>query len=126
MKYTKIMRTTTVNHLIGDTDAVAEGKPSDMALHEFERKDTVNVGEGKFVPFHAVDSVAVVSTSEEGNKLDPFCVKGCESMADPSIMGDMSEITVTAGEEFDPLEGITAEDDNGQEVEVTVSVVEGD
>ena len=127
MKYTKIMRTTTVKHLIGDTDAVAEGRPSDMALHEFERKDTVNVGEGKFVPFHAIDSVTVTSVTEDDIRADSFCEKDCDSMGEPVIIGQMSEINVMAGEEFDPLEGITAKDDNGETIaEIEVTVVEGE
>lgn len=126
MKYTKLTRSTTVNHRNGDVDTVAEGKPSDDALYEFEQKMNIHVSDSKIVPFHATDTVVTTQTASEGMRVDSFCMKSCESMADPTISGDMSELTVTAGEEFDPLEGITAEDDNGQEVEVTVSVVEGD
>lgn len=126
MKYTKLTRSTTVNHRNGDVDTVAEGKPSDDALYEFEQKLNIHVSDSKVVPFHATDSVVTTQTQEEASRNDPFCVKGCSSMADPTIVGDMSELTETAGEEFDPLEGISAVDDNGNEVEVTVDVVEGE
>lgn len=123
MKYTKLTRSTTVNHRNGDVDTVAEGKPSDDALFEFERKLNIHVSDSKVVPFHATDSVVTTQTASEDIRADSFCEKDCDSMGEPAIIGSMSEITVTAGEEFDPLEGVISKDDNGEtiaDIEVTV------
>ena len=126
MKYTKLTRSTTVKHRNGDVDTVAEGKPSDDALYEFEQKLNIHVSDSKVVPFHATDSVVTTQTASEDMRADSFCEKDCDSMGEPAIIGQMSVINVMVGEEFDPLDGITAKDDNGQEVEVTVDVVEGE
>ena len=123
MKYTKLTRRTTVKHLIGDVDTVAEGKPSDDALYEFEQKLNIHVSDAKVVPFHATDSVVTTQTASEDMRADSFCEKDCDSMGEPAIIGQMSEINVMVGEEFDPLVGITAKDDNGEtiaDIEVTV------
>lgn len=123
MKYTKLTRSTTVNHRNGDVDTVAEGKPSDDALYEFEQKLNIHVSDTKIVPFHATDNVVTTQTASVDMRADSFCEKDCDSMGEPAIIGSMSEITVTAGEEFDPLEGVIAKDDNGEtiaDIEVTV------
>ena len=123
MKYTKLTRSTTVKHRIGDVDTVAEGKASDDALYEFEQKLNIHVSDSKIVPFHATDSVVTTQTASEDMRADSFCEKDCDSMGEPAIIGQMSEINVMVGEEFDPLEGITAKDDNGEtiaDIEVTV------
>ena len=123
MKYTKLTRSTTVKHRNGDVDTVAEGKPSDDALYEFEQKLNIHVSDAKVVPFHATDSVVTTQTASEDMRADSFCEKDCDSMVEPAIIGQMSEINVMVGEEFDPLEGITAKDDNGEmiaDIEVTV------
>lgn len=123
MKYTKLTRSTTVKHLIGDVDTVAEGKASDDALYEFEQKLNIHVSDAKVVSFHATDSVVTTQTASEDMRADSFCEKDCDSMSEPAIIGQMSEINVMAGEEFDPLVGITAKDDNGEtiaDIEVTV------
>lgn len=126
MKYTKLTRSTTVKHRIGDVDTVAEGKPSDDALYEFEQKLNIHVSDSKVVPFHATDSVVTTQTASEDMRADSFCEKDCDSMGEPAIIGQMSEITVMAGEEFDPLEGITAKDDNGETIANIEVTVEGD
>ena len=123
MKYTKLTRSTTVKHRIGDVDTVAEGKASDDALYEFEQKLNIHVSDSKIVPFHATDSVVTTQTASEDMRADSFCEKDCDSMGEPAIIGQMSVINVMAGEEFDPLVGITAKDDNGEtiaDIEVTV------
>ena len=123
MKYTKLTRSTTVKHRNGDVDTVAEGKPSDDALYEFEQKLNIHVSDSKIVPFHATDSVVTTQTASEDMRADSFCEKDCDSMGEPAIIGQMREINVMVGEEFDPLVGITAKDDNGEtiaDIEVTV------
>lgn len=126
MKYTKLTRSTTVNHRNGDVDTVAEGKPSDDALYEFEQKLNIHVSDTKIVPFHATDSVVTTQTASEDIRADSFCEKDCDSMGEPAIIGQMSEITVMAGEEFDPLEGVTAKDDNGETIANIEVTVEGE
>ena len=123
MKYTKLTRSTTVKHRNGDVDTVAEGKPSDDALYEFERKLNIHVSDSKVVPFHATDTVVTTQTASEDMRADSFCEKDCDSMGEPAIIGQMSEINVMAGEEFDPLEGVTAEDGNGNQITVTVTLL---
>lgn len=126
MKYTKLTRSTTVKHRIGDVDTVAEGKPSDDALYEFEQKLNIHVSDSKVVPFHATDSVVTTQTASEDMRADSFCEKDCDSMGEPAIIGQMGEINVMAGEEFDPLEGITAKDDNGETIDTIEVTVEGE
>lgn len=126
MKYTKLTRSTTVNHRNGDVDTVAEGKPSDDALYEFEQKLNIHLSDSKVVPFHATDNVATTQTASEDMRADSFCEKDCDSMGEPAIIGQMSEINVMAGEEFDPLEGVTAKDDNGETIANIEVTVEGE
>ena len=126
MKYTKLTRSTTVKHRIGDVDTVAEGKPSDDALYEFEQKLNIHVSDSKVVPFHATDSVVTTQTASEDMRADSFCEKDCDSMGEPAIIGQMSEINVMAGEEFDPLDGITAKDDNGETIDTIEVTVKGE
>ena len=101
-----------VKHLSDETDQVPKGRESDLALYEAEAKKTVNAGSGKLVPFHAIDVVNVRD------------VKSCDYMDAPVIHGDMSEIDVTAGDEFDPMTGVSATDDNGDVIPVTMEVKE--
>ena len=126
MKYPKLTRSTTVKHRIGDVDTVAEGKASDDALYEFEQKLNIHVSDSKVVPFHATDSVVTTQTASEDMRADSFCEKDCESMGEPAIIGQMSEINVMVGEEFDPLVGITAKDDNGETIDTIEVTVEGE
>lgn len=126
MKYTKLTRSTTVKHRIGDVDTVAEGKPSDDALYEFEQKLNIHVSDSKVVPFHATDSVVTTQTASEDMRADSFCEKDCDSMGEPAIIGQMSEINVMVGEEFDPLVGITAKDDNGETIDTIEVTVKGE
>ena len=129
MAFKKRVNTVTIKDLLGNEGEIPTGKTSDDVLFSVEHEQTLIFKfdeETVEIPFHVLDSVVVTTAVEDATRNDPFCVKGCSSMADPTIIGDMSELTETAGEEFDPLEGITAKDDNGQEVEVTVDVVEGE
>lgn len=112
-----------VEHLNGDTDTVSDSKVASSVLAEFNKGYILHEGE-KIVPFHAVNIVTSVAETTEESVADSTCVKGCDSMDAPVIEGDMSTLEVGTGEEFDPLDGITAVDDNGNEVSVTVTVKE--
>lgn len=122
MLFTKPIRTMVVNHKVGDADVVPQGNPSDIAFYEFERGETVDVGDGKKVPFHAIDMVETARTAETDTRADAHCPPSCGTMGEPIIYGDMPEIDVLPGEEFDPLDGITAKDSNGEVIPVEVSV----
>lgn len=123
MKKTRRNYSVEVEHLNGDTDTVSDSKIASNVLAEFNKGNTLHEGT-KIVPFHAVNIVTSVSENTEESVVDSTCVKGCNAMDAPTIEGDMSTLEVGTGEEFDPLEGITAVDDNGNEVSVTVTVKE--
>lgn len=122
MKKQKRTSSVVVKHRNGVTDTVAEGN---MVLAEIERGETADFavdGGTRYVPYHAVDTVEVTSENSEVIVDDNTCYKGCNSMEEPVIDGDMQTLTVKVGEEFDPTDGITAYDDNGRKVNVTVEV----
>ena len=123
MKKTRRNYSVEVEHLNGDTDTVSDSKIASNVLAEFNKGNTLHEGT-KIVPFHAVNIVTSVSENTEESAVDSTCVKGCNAMDAPTIEGDMSTLEVGTGEEFDPLEGITAVDDNGNEVSVTVTIKE--
>lgn len=124
MKKRKRLYDVQIKHLNGVVDSVSDKETeglASMVLSEFDRKETLIIGK-MLVPYHAIDSVTVDAENTEVTVLDTTCIKGCNSMNDPVIEGDMSPITVATGVEFDPTEGITATDDNGESVKVTASV----
>lgn len=123
MKKIKRIYSAEVKHLNGDTDSISDSDIAVRVLAEFEGGMTLTIG-NKLVPYHAVDSVARAAENKDVSVTDSTCVKGCNAMDAPVIEGDMSTIEVGKGEEFDPLEGITATDDNGNEVSVTVTIKE--
>lgn len=123
MKKVKRNYSVEVEHINGDTDTVSDSKIASGVLAEFGRGDSLHEGV-KIVPFHAVNIVKSVGETTEESVIDSTCKKGCNAMDAPTIEGDMSTLEIGKGEEFDPLEGITAVDDNGNEVSVTVTVKE--
>lgn len=122
MKKQKRTEAVEITHFNGDKDSIAKGN---MVLAEIERKETAHFdvdGGMKYVPFHAVQLAEVTSSNSEVIVDDNTCYKGCNSMEEPVVDGDMQTLTVKVGEEFDPTDGITAYDDNGRKVNVTVEV----
>lgn len=78
--YTKVLKTLAIKTLGGTevtvADTAADPKASD-ALAEFEAFHTMHVrtAEGvTIIPFHAVDSIEVTSTTGQATKGDPY---GC-------------------------------------------------
>lgn len=125
MKYIKVIKSLAINNYSGDTETVPEGAQTIDALFDIENEDIVSVGDETFVPFHAILTGDVETRTEWDAKPDGFYKKDCDAMETPVIIGQMPEIDVMAGEEFDPLVGITAKDDNGEVIPVEVTV-EGD
>lgn len=116
MKREKEIKTLTITHRNGETDTVENGS---LALSSFEAKKNMNVSESKVVTFHAVDHIEVTKRMEADIIADGTCEKDCNSMGDPSITG-LNQLNVIANEEFDPLDGVTGYDDNGETISVTV------
>lgn len=93
---------------------------------DFDPTDGVKAydGEGNEIPFtvspDAIDACAVgeqelTYTAEGVTETRTITV---EQIPNPTITG-LTELTVEVGEEFDPLDGVSAEDGNGNPVEVT-------
>ena len=122
MKIRKYVRDMTVTHLNGDTDNITELAPT--AFDQFEHYAKMDVGDGKIVPYHAVEYVVTSVEQQVTSVGDDSCVRGCGAMDDPSVIAPTSKIEVDAGEEFDPMVGVSAYDDNGESITVTVTYEE--
>lgn len=120
---TKYTRTLSVIHTNGTTDEVSDSVLATSAFDQFLHKEETNVTENKVVAFHAIEYVqtSVTQTQEE---VDNDCDLACSVMPNPTLTAPTETIEVDAGEEFDPMVGVSAVDGNGDEVEVTVSVEE--
>lgn len=126
MQITRYIRSLLVTtHIIKDGDV---GDP-DIAYPVFkefiEHKQVKLKAEEStvMIPFHAIDHV-VTSVEATQVTVDSGCDLSCSVMPDPTLTAPTETIEVDAGEEFDPMEGVSAVDGNGNEVEVTVSVEE--
>lgn len=77
--YTKVLKTIVVKTLGGTTVNAADTaeKPvASNALAEFEAFKTMHIEteEGvTLVPFHAVDSIAITTSTTSASKADPYC-----------------------------------------------------
>lgn len=120
---TKYTRTLSVIHTNGSTDEVSDSVLATSAFDQFLHKEETNVTENKVVAFHAIEYVqtSVTQTQEE---VDNDCDLACSVMPNPTLTAPTETIEVDAGEEFDPMVGVSAVDGNGDEVEVTVTVEE--
>lgn len=119
---TKYVRSMSVDHMSVHVEAdevASEIAPS--ALDAFLRKDDIKVAEGKIVPYHAVEYVET-SVAQEQEEVDNNCDLSCSVMPDPTLTAPTTTLEVDAGVEFDPLEGVSAVDGNGDSVEVTATV----
>lgn len=125
MKYTKIVSTFTVKDRSGTETVASKGVDSSNALYDFNQKDTVSInGDGgeTLIPFHAIDLGEATYDTEEAYKPDvPYDID-CKYMGEPDIIGASKPLTATAGEEFDPLDGVSAYDDTGDSATITVEV----
>lgn len=94
---------------------------------EFDLTDGVKAydGEGNEIPFTVTPNE--IDACSVGEQEFTYTAEGVsvtrtvtvEQIPNPTIYG-LEELTVEVNEEFDPLEGVTAEDGNGNPLEVTV------
>ena len=112
---TKYTRTLSVIHTNGTTDEVSDSVLATSAFDQFLHKEETNVTENKVVAFHAIEYVqtSVTQTQEE---VDNDCDLACSVMPNPTLTAPTETIEVDAGEEFDPMVGVSAVDGNGDEV----------
>lgn len=113
----RMVRTLTIQH----AEQTVTSNP--YAYQDFLDKDIVEA-DNILIPFHAIDNVKLEITAEEYYKPTYPCKKTCDDMGNPIIIGKMTDITVETGEEFDPTIGITAYDENGKELDISVEVEE--
>lgn len=118
---TKYVRSMLVKHTNDTTDTVSDNVLS--AFDQFIHKEEVNVTENKIVPFHAIQYVES-SVTQESEEVDNKCDLTCSVIPNPTLTAPTTTLEVDAGEEFDPLIGVSAVDGNGKEVEVTASIAE--
>lgn len=120
---TNYVRTLTLKHRNGTSDEIADSVLATSALDEFNHKEDIGVEEHKLVPYHAIE-YAVTSLTITQEEVDNECDLTCSVMPNPTLTAPTETIEVDAGEEFDPMIGVSAVDGNGKEVTVTVSVEE--
>lgn len=85
--------------------------------------------DGNEVPFDVTPSA--VASCQIGEQVFTYSTDGFSqdrtitvlAIADPTISGISETIEVGKGEEFDPMDGVSAVDGNGGEVAVTVSLL---
>ena len=118
---TKYVRSMVVKHTNDTSDTVSDNVLS--AFDQFIHKEEVNVTEIKIVPFHAIQYVES-SVTQESEEVDNKCDLTCSVIPNPTLTAPTTTLEVDAGEEFDPLIGVSAVDGNGKEVEVTASIAE--
>lgn len=117
------VRTLKLTHTNGTVDDITDSVFATSALDEFNHKEDIRVEENRLVPYHAIE-YAVTSLTITQEEVDNECDLTCSVMPDPTLTAPTETIEVDAGDEFDPMIGVSAVDGNGREVEVTVSVEE--
>lgn len=118
---TKYVRSMVVKHANDTTDTVSDNVLS--AFDQFIHREEVNVTEIKIVPFHAIQYVES-SVTQENEEVDNDCDLTCSVMPNPTLTAPTETLEVDAGEEFDPLIGVSAVDGNNNPVTVTASIAE--
>ena len=120
-----------VMHLSNNAEVIEDSGYGDQmrgtkALQDFLRKDMLTIEEDGgmgFSPFHAIQYVQC----ENGEKTvydvtDATCLGDDACGGQPTITFDSDSITAEAGTEFDPNEGVTAKDGNGNMLSVTACI----
>ena len=120
---TRYNRSLSVKHRSGSTDSITDTDIATSVLDQFLHYEEMGVTETMLVPYHAVEYVeeSMTQTQEE---VDNLCDLTCSVMPNPTLTAPTTTLEVDAGEEFDPLIGVSAVDGNGKEVEVTASIAE--
>ena len=120
---TKYVRSMLVKHTNGTSDTISDSVLASSAFDQFIHKEEVNVTEIKIVPFHAIQYVES-SVTQESEDVDNNCDLTCSVMPNPTLTAPTETLEVDAGEEFDPLVGVSAVDGNKNPVTVTASIAE--
>lgn len=120
---TRYNRSLSVKHRSGSTDSITDTDIATSVLDQFLHYEDLGVTETMLVPYHAVEYVeeSMTQTQEE---VDNLCDLTCSVMPNPTLTAPTETITVDAGEEFDPMVGVSAVDGNGKPVAVTVTAEE--
>lgn len=120
---TRYNRSLSVKHRSGSTDSITDTDIATSVLDQFLHYEEIGVTETMLVPYHSVEYVeeSMTQTQEE---VDNLCDLTCSVMPNPTLTAPTETITVDAGEEFDPMVGVSAVDGNGKPVEVTVTAEE--
>lgn len=75
MDVKKYVRSMEVEHLADGVtkDTISDSKIAETAFREFERHEVVEVGEGKMVPYHAVEYIVHNLEVQDGTVDDATC-----------------------------------------------------
>lgn len=129
MKLTVNQLTVTLHLRVGDDITLKDSKNSNIAsmvLDSLQRKvRLIDIGDGNFISAKDVISAKVEMSQREQRYPDP-CPDGddpCATLDPPTIIGVSTEpLLVGIGEEFDPLDGVSAVDGYEEPLEVTVTL----
>ena len=112
----------------GQTITLEDTVREDIAsrvMHELTAsRNLVYVGNGKYISPRSVLS-AEVSMSQKTKRIPDPCPSGdpCDTLEPPTITVPSGTLEVGVGEEFDPLDGVTATDGYGEPLEVSVTLI---
>lgn len=112
----------------GQTITLEDTVTDDIAsrvMHELTAsRNLVYVGNGKYISPRAVMS-ADVSMSQKTKRIPDPCPSGdpCDTLDPPTLVVPSGTLEVGTGEEFDPLEGVSATDGYGEPLEVSVTLI---
>ena len=112
----------------GQTITLEDTVRDDIAsrvMHELTAsRNLVYVGNGKYISPRSVLS-AEVSMSQKTKRIPDPCPSGdpCDTLEPPTITVPSGTLEVGVGEEFDPLDGVTATDGYGEPLEVSVELI---
>ena len=112
----------------GQTITLEDTVRDDIAsrvMHELTAsRNLVYVGNGKYISPRSVLS-AEVSMSQKTKRIPDPCPSGdpCDTLDPPTITVPSGTLEVGVGEEFDPLDGVTAIDGYGEPLEVSVELI---
>lgn len=112
----------------GQTITLEDTVTDDIAsrvMHELTAsRNLVYVGNGKYISPRSVLS-AEVSMSQKTKRISDPCPSGdpCDTLEPPTITVPSGTLEVSVGEEFDPLDGVSATDGYGEPLEVSVELI---
>lgn len=125
MEVTKYVRSLKIFTHTMQGGEVSSAAIADSAFRAFERKAEMTIeddGRRVFVPYHAIDHVETSVEQETEEVDDDTCQIDCDIMSDPVLNVPTEAVVAIVGEEFDPLEGVTALDSLKHRLNVSVEV----